>query len=83
MPLIRPRPRGVEGQHGRRPVSRGAVQRLLLLSEPKLRWSFRMKQVDACASFRLYSWPRCGLWLFLVWFSDESPLTAISQWIYR
>lgn len=59
MPPIRPRPRGSAEQHGRRPF-RGAVQAASALQEPGgSGWSFRMKQLDACASLKLYSWP-CG-----------------------
>jgi len=47
MPLVWPPPRGIERQHGRRPL-RGAVQRLLLQFESRSSsWRFQTKQLDA------------------------------------
>ena len=54
MLLAQPRPRGRLEQHGRRPVSRGAVHAASNLQEPGgSGWSFWAKQVDARASIKL------------------------------
>jgi hypothetical protein len=52
MPLIRPRPRGLVEQHGRRPVLTGRGPEAASTNQESVDsgWSFRMKQLDARAS---------------------------------